>query len=225
MQRFIRSLPAWVFAAVIAQGALSAGNDSKWGEYFQQTLNASKPHKTLETALQLFEQENQVGFAVDLGAGTGRDTLHLLRKEWGVLAIDQESLSEEIIRTRAYAENFDNLETQTASFSTMTLPEQINLINASFTLPFASPEEFPSIWESIVNHLAIGGRFSGHFFGDKDEWASSLQGTFLTEEQVRALFDDRFTIEYFHLQKERGKTAEGPTKFWHVFHVVAKRIK
>lgn len=201
---------------------LSSLQAGKWDEYFQNTLNASKPEYTLFLAQQYFEKEGKAaGLAVDLGTGTGRDALFLLNHGWSVLAIDAEPLAIEILLSRAEGD----LEVMISPFSEMTLPENIDLINASLSLPFCSPEDFPACWQKIQDHLAIGGRFAGQLFGDKDDWAADPSRTFLTQEQMLQLFKDNFVLEYLQIEEGLLPTAAGPMKRWHIYHVVAKKIK
>lgn len=153
-----------------------------WDKYYQNTLNATKPHNTLLLAQQYFEIDGKAsGLAVDLGKGTGRDALFLLKKGWNVLALDAEPLSIEIILNRAQNEQLNRLEVQISPFSDMILPDNVDLIYASFSLPFCSPEDFPECWQKIIDHLAFGGRFTGQLFGDKDAWASDPSRTFHTQ--------------------------------------------
>lgn len=75
-----------------------------WDEYYQNTLNATKPHNTLLLAQQYFEiDEKASGLAVDLGTGTSRDALFLLKKEWKVLAIDAEVLAYHFARLKIFS--------------------------------------------------------------------------------------------------------------------------
>lgn len=197
-----------------------------WDDYYHNTLSATDPYHTLELALQYFEKEDKTsGLAVDLGTGTGRDSLFLLKKGWHVLSIDAESLAIDIILQRAETEKLDNLEVMISSFSDMLLPDNIDLVNASYSLPFCSPDNFPKCWQKITDHLAIGGRFSGHFFGDQDDWASDPFLTIHTQEQMLQLFKDNFAIEYLKIDNDISATADGQQKHWHVFNVVAKKVK
>jgi hypothetical protein len=42
---------------------------------------------------------------------------------------------------------------------------------------------------------------------------------------MRQLFAENFEIEYLKIQDELSQTADGTSKHWHVFHIVAKKIK
>lgn len=206
--------------------AQESSPSNEWENYFALTLNADKPRQTTKLAHDLFVQEGQItGLAVDLGFGTGRDSLFLLRQGWKVFALDAARLAKEILLHRAEAEGLSNLELEIASFSEMVLPKNIDLINASFSLPFSDLQAFPAIWKNIVENLRIGGRFSGQFFGDEDEWAQEGSGVFLTENQFLELFNDNFEIEHLNIEKGPNMTANGTIKFWHIFHVVAKKVK
>ncbi len=195
---------------------------AEWDEYYNGTIGITEPRQTLKVCESLFETP---GLAVDLGAGTGRDTLYLLRKGWRVIALDYELLALEIITNRAHNEGLCQFEVQLNTFKDMVLPENVDLINASFSLPFCDPQDFPECWKNIIDHLAIGGRFSGQFFGDQDEWVSnSPEMTFLTEEQIKNLFKDNFEIEYIEVQKGLIPTSQSPNKNWHLVHIVAKKV-
>src|SRR6266480_3626651 len=69
---------------------LSAAMSTTWTRYYDAA--GEQPRETLLFALDRFDAEAgaEVGglFAVDLGCGTGRDSIELLRRGWRVLAID-----------------------------------------------------------------------------------------------------------------------------------------
>ena len=136
----------------------------QWGEYFR--LASLEPRPTLIDAAGRFSSR---GRAVDLGAGTGRDTAELLRRGWSVLAIDREQDAIDRIRRLVGADSA-RLETRVAGFEDAVWPS-CDLVNASFALPFCAPASFPALWQRIVDSLPPGGRFSGQFFGQRDEWA------------------------------------------------------
>ena len=158
-------------------------------------------------------------FAVDLGCGEGRDTVELLRQGWRVLAIDgnEEAIARMLARPDI---NLELLTTQTLRFEELVLPIAVDLINASFSLPFCLPEQFPNLWEKIVSSLKPGGHFCGGLFGNRDSWAVYPNMSHHTCSQVEALLQP-FEIEMFQKESHPGKTAVGEEKYWHIFHIVA----
>jgi tellurite methyltransferase len=194
---------------------------SDWTEYYEAA--GQEPRTTLVEALRRFDQEDpRERFAVDLGCGAGRDAVELLRRGWRVLAVD--GTAEAIDRLRALDLSDDErgrLETRVSRFENAVWPPA-DLVNSSFALPFCPPGDFPAVWERIEQSLAPGGRFSGHLFGDRDEWSDEDDMTFQTRAQAEALLS-RFEVELFDEVEEDGETAVGEPKHWHLFHVVARR--
>jgi tellurite methyltransferase len=194
---------------------------SDWTEYYEAA--GREPRTTLLEALRRFDEEDsRERFAVDLGCGTGRDTVELLRRGWGVLALD--ATAEAIDRLRALELSDDErgrLETRVSRFETAEWPSA-DLVNSSFALPFCAPDDFPAVWERVEHSLRPGGRFSGHLFGDRDGWSNEDDMTFLTRAEAEGLLSS-FEAELFDEVEEDGSTAVGEPKHWHLFHVVARR--
>lgn len=185
-----------------------------WGRYL--ALAGDDPRPTLVAAATRFAEP---GRAVDLGAGSGRDTAELLRRGWRVLAIDREQDAIDRLRKLAGGDSA-RLETRVARFEDADWPES-DLVNASFSLPFCPPDSFPGLWRRIVDSLPPGGRFSGQIFGEHDEWAGS--GIVV---QTRAELDELlrpFEVEQLEELESEGNTVTGKPKHWHVFHVVARK--
>lgn len=159
------------------------------------------------------------GVAVDLGCGTGRDTIALLKSGWTVWAIDGQQ--EAIDRLLEAAPATGRLHVQVAEFQEASWP-RCDLVTSSFALPFCPPEAFPQVWERVTSSIRVGGRFSGHLFGDRDGWAAEPEMTFHGRDEALELFD-AFELEQFEEQEEDGRTAVGRPKHWHVFHVVARK--
>jgi tellurite methyltransferase len=197
--------------------------DRDWVAYYE-AVAGRPPRDTLLTALTNFESTaspDRFRFAIDLGCGDGRDTVELLRRGWQVLAIDGEE--EAIARLRGRPDiNPARLQTQTQRFETLTLPSDLDLINASFCLPFCPPDEFPRLWQTIVQSLQVGGRFCGQLFGDRDSWATYSNMTHFTGEQLQTLLQP-FEIEWLQEEDHPGTTAIGEDKHWHIFHIVARK--
>ncbi|PYF74323.1 methyltransferase domain-containing protein [Pedobacter nutrimenti] len=177
-------------------------------------LPASAP---LCQAFEHVEQRDNDFYAADLGCGSGIDTLAMLEKGWKVLAIDKDEASLENLKTTKSA----LLETQLQSFEKLNLP-QLDLINASMSLPFCDPLHFNACWQSIRLSLKTQGFFCGHFFGPKDSWSSRPGMTFLTKAQLNALLKG-FEILWMDEKEKEGKTLSGMIKNWHVFSVLARK--
>jgi membrane dipeptidase len=185
-----------------------------WRRYFDRA--GDDPRETVQEAIRRFEAP---GLAVDLGCGTGRDTVELLRAGWKVVAIDGEQ--DAIDRLRATAGDVDGrLETEVVRFEDARWPE-CDLVNASFALPFCPPGRFAELWSRIVESIRPGGRFSGQLFGDRDEWAGSgitVQSRAELEELLRP-----FEVERLDEVEEDGATLLGTPKHWHLYHIVARK--
>jgi len=194
-----------------------------WSLYYQAVVGRP-PRDTLLAALERFDAEDsgiQPRFAVDLGCGEGRDTVELLRRGWRVLGIDgnSEAIANLLNRPDIHQER---LETQITRFEELVLPDYVDLINASFSLPFCPPKHFPSLWDKIVASLNSGGRFCGQLFGDRDSWAIHTSMNHHTRQQVDVLLQP-FELEFFEEEEHPGKTALGEEKHWHIFQIVARK--
>ena len=197
----------------------SAAND--WPGYFGAVLG-KPPRDTLLEALSAFERENvAAGFAVDLAAGEGRDTLALLERGWSVLATDAEPAAFTYLWPRVPAAAQDRLATTVARFEDTVLPP-CDLVNASFALPFCAPLHLPALWARIVAAIRPGGRFAGQFFGDRDSWASRTDRTHHTHDEVVALLA-AFDIDDLRTEERDDPPDVREPKHWHLFHVVARK--
>ena len=186
-----------------------------WGRFY-----AAVGDDPRETLLQAADGFATPGIAVDLGCGNGRDTVELLRRGWRVIAIDGQAQAIELLRERAG--DHPQLETQVAPYAEATWPT-VDLVNASWSLPFCPPTLFPALWERIVSSLREGGRFAGQLFGDRDGWARADDMTFLARGRAEELLAP-FQLERFEEVEEDSRTATGEPKHWHVFHVVARKL-
>ena len=116
--------------------------------------------------------------------------------------------------------NSEYLETQVARFEELILPNSVYLVNASFSLPFCHPEDFPNLWKKIVSSLRSGGQFCGQLLGERDSWVIYASLNYHTGEQVEVLLQP-FEVEMFKEEEHPGKTALGEEKHWHIFQIVA----
>ena len=198
-------------------------NPTNWLAYYDQTRNRP-PHDTLKRAMMAFKTGSQAHLrAIDLGAGVGRDSLPLLEAGWEVLATDKTEAALIELRERAAKRGLGaRLTTRHGHFETLGALGEAELVNASFSLPFCSPDAFERLWLTIRAAILPGGRFSGHLLGPRDDWAKQSGVTILSKADVEGLFEG-FAIEHLREEEDEGKTAQGKPKRWHIFHLVARR--
>jgi len=194
-----------------------------WPAYFDR-IEGKPPRETLEFALDRFDAEgdSESRLAADIGCGSGRDAQRLIERGWRVWAQDGSSDGIERASARpriARAVADGRAELVLADFSRIEIP-RVDLVNASFSLPFCPPGAFPTLWASIDGAIRPGGRFSGQFFGERDSWAVIEDRTHLTRDETLALFH-RYTMESLKEEDRPSASDTGPHKHWHVFHIVA----
>ncbi|MDX2017521.1 MAG: class I SAM-dependent methyltransferase [Planctomycetota bacterium] len=215
-----------------------SGIPRDWGSFYRAV--AGKPaRETLLDALARFEAEGRTGLhAVDLGCGSGRDTLELLRRGWTVTALDHDPGSFPAFVPALAPELASRLTTIAASYEDADWPGA-DLVNASFSIPHCREGSFEPLWEKIARSIRPGGRFAGQFFGVCDGWGGARPDQ--RPDPVPAPgwrhgreFHDRAGVERLLAsaglraetlnEVERpGVTAMGEPKYWHVFHVVGVR--
>jgi len=220
-----------------------------WTPFFD-AVRGQGPRETLTMALDLFEAEDamraerQWRFAVDLGCGEGRDLREMLRRHrctwWKAIGIDTSPppIMTDVDEHRWYVHPLamEQVPLTFRSYVTYTRTnrkvERVDLVNASFSLPFCEPSSFSALWQWIVDRLLPGGRFAGQFFGVDDEWnvpadrqaalAMPPARIFHTRAEVERLLEP-FKIEHLEEVSRMGKTSTGQAKHWHVFHVVGRK--
>ena len=199
-----------------------SGSGCDWADYYEKT-GGRPPRETLLFALDRFDAEPVAGrrFAVDLGCGSGRDTIELLRRGWQVLAIDAEPAAIEKLTARNDMPTGVALTGQVARFVDAIWPP-CDLVNSSFALPLMPPHEFATVWPRITGSLNPGGRIACQLFGPRDSWAGRSGMSFHDRAAVEALLEG-LDIEMLREEEDDSTTVRGEAKHWHVFHIVARR--
>lgn len=125
-----------------------------------------------------------------------------------------------MLAARAKAQKLDQLEVQVADFTKMLLPNSIDLLNASYSLPFISPDKFSGVWDKLTQRIATGGLFTGNFFAPEDDYARYKNITVFTQTQLDALFIG-FKFLYLVEDKEVSPDSTGVKKQWDIWQIVA----
>jgi tellurite methyltransferase len=203
---------------------IAQGEPYGFAAYFAATAGAA-PRPTLLRALDALAAEGRVVetlLAVDLGCGTGRDTLPILRAGLGVTAIDRERRALDELRARAMAEGrADGLVTRCADFTAIRLP-RCDLLNASFALPLCPPDRFGRVWTRLRTALLPGARLACQLYGPEDGWAGRAGITIHSRGEALSLLTG-LEVERLDEELSDSVTPRGKAKRWHIWHVVARR--
>lgn len=137
----------------------------EWNNFIKETEDREDPANTLLYVLYNYRLPS--GTAIDLGCGTGSDTLFLLKRNWKVIAIDNNPLALSILQKRVKKECPElekNLTLIDGCMEDYPFTEKVQVINATQSLPFCHPAQFQQVWERIVNALEPEGVFVGQFY-------------------------------------------------------------
>jgi tellurite methyltransferase len=192
---------------------------SEWTEYYDEH-EGREPREMLLEVLDAFGAGEERS-AVDLGCGSGIDTLAMLRRGWRVFAIDAEEEAIERVRRRVPGILSGRLTTAVSRMEDVELPAGVDLVWASFSLFFCDPDAFGDVWGRILAAIRPDGRFAGELLGDRDTWASEDDISAFTRDEARSLLAD-LEIERFDEEEEDGR-ATSEEKHWHLFHAVSRK--
>jgi SAM-dependent methyltransferase len=188
---------------------------------FYQLTHERPPWPQMMRAAAMVAHGDQAPRVLDLGCGAGRDTRYLLAQGFDVTAVDENAEALSYLRDLPQ----DRLHLVQSSFENYPFTPYafFDLISAQFSLPFSPPATFPEMFARLKASLRPGGVFAGHFFGVNDQWNREGRPlTFVTREQAEELLRGLEVIELREEEVE-GHVANGNPKYWHIFHVLARR--
>ena len=188
-----------------------------WKDWFEKTKNSTPPNPLLIRALISVMNNNK---ALDLGSGVLNDSLYLLRQNFKhVTAVDKEPLAAEIADFLPKDRFLYNI----SRFENLNLPlSTFDLINAQYSLPFISSDNFDKVFDNIIGSLKSGGIFTGNLFGDRDSWNDDASMSFHSFQDVKRLLSNLQIILLDEEEKEDSTALEG-IKHWHLFQFIAKK--
>jgi tellurite methyltransferase len=196
-----------------------------WARYYTVTVDRP-PWETVRVAIERFSAEDagaaRPRFAVDLGCGAGRDARELLRSGWRVLAIDREPAAIAALEAATPMDLRTHLGTLVADLATIAVPA-CDLMNASLSLPFLTPDAYWATWRRALDAVSIGGRVAAMLFGDRDASADDPTMTCPSPATIRASLSS-FEIEHWVDREEDATTALGEPHHFHRLDLVARRI-
>lgn len=134
----------------------------QWSEYHKKTISKS-PSLILKKFFDMgLDDDINPKTAIDLGCGSGNDTVYLIKHNYSVVAVDKEKNVIEIIKNRV-SEN-SKLDFIIDMFGGVKL-SKTNLIVANFSIPFCHPKYFSRFCKKITDNINLGGYFCRKFFG------------------------------------------------------------
>jgi SAM-dependent methyltransferase len=186
-----------------------------WNNFYRLTKD-QPPHGRL---LEAVERLGRTGEALDLGCGTRSDTGFLVAQGFHVTAVDREAAALESLADLPH----EKIERVQSSFEDFSFA-RYDLINAHYALPFIKPDLFGAVFTRLKGALRPGGIFVGQFFGVQDSWnTAENQMTFFTCEEALNQLAPLEVLE-FEEEAQEGLTAEGVPKYWHIFHILARKL-
>ena len=188
-----------------------------WDNFHDITEN-KPPRKNI---VHFISNYNIIGNAIDLGCGSGSDTVFLIKNNWNVLAIDSSNV-EERIRKKLASNEQGKLRFEAQRFEELRLPK-CDLLISNNSLPFCDQNYFRQMWTEICFSINDKGYFVGNFFGINDEWnTENDKRTFFTKEEVIKLFDGFEILEIQDIEIDKP-TAQGKIKHWHTIEIIARK--
>ena len=127
-------------------------------KYYESTKNL-EPHFIVKKFINMnIKPEN----AIDLGCGSGNESVYLIKNGWRVLAIDKENTIEYIIN-RLNENEREKLTFSVQNFENIMLEEN-KLLVANFSIPFCNRDNFKEFWSKIKNSILPERLFCRKFF-------------------------------------------------------------
>ena len=96
-----------------------------------------------------------------------------------------------------------------------------DVLVAGFSLFFLKPNDLEAFWGKVTESIKPGGLFAGQFLGVKDEWKD--QDHALVDASKLSQMLEPFELLHYEEVEQEGETVVRQPKYWHIFHVVARR--
>ncbi len=186
-----------------------------WSEYFE-FMREKPPSTLLVEALKYLDDKDK---AIDIGAGSLRDTQYLLKEGFDVTVIDSSPLLKDEV---ARIENVQ-LHPVVVSFEDYSFPKnEYNFASAAFALNFCDPIQFDAVFGKIKDSLKPGGIFCSELYGDLDEWSKLPGKTYPSKDRIMKLLAGLEIIRFIE-EKTDKKDMSGEVKYKHVFQFIVRK--
>ncbi len=155
--------------------------------------------------------------AIDLGCGSGNETVYMIKNGIRVLAIDRQ-LNQDFILNRLSKDEKRLISFKESSFENIELPKT-QLLTAFFSLPFCTPDNFDELWNKVYDSIENIGYFVGQLFGDRDAW------NVVDSINTFSIYKVKEYLKKFKIIKleEVEYIRESDNKKWHYYNIIAQK--
>ena len=164
-----------------------------------------------------FLDKYKVDSAIDLGCGSGNETVYMVKNGIKVLAIDRQ-LNQDFILNRLSDSEKQLISFKESSFEDVELPNT-KLLTAFFSIPFCNPNNFDELWTKIYNSIEDNGYFVGQLFGDRDAWNVVESINTFSIDKVKEYLKNYNIIKLEEIEYVR----ESDNKKWHFYDIIAQK--
>ena len=183
-----------------------------WTSYQNKTYN-----NDFCKLLGYFLKNYKISNAIDIGCGSGNETVYMIKNGIKVTAIDRQ-LNKNFILERLNSKEKENITFSEQDFESVQL-ESTDAVTAFFSIPFCNPDQFDELWEKIYNSININGYFVGQLFGDRDDWKDNKLINTFTMEEVEHYLRKYKVLKLDEIEYVR----ESDNKKWHYYNIIAKK--
>lgn len=187
--------------------------DNLSNRYVEQTIQADM-FPTIEKFLYHIPKE---GTILDLGCGSGRDSLYFINQGYNVTAVDGSSAMCKL------ATNFIGKDVRHLTFQKLDYVESFDGVWACASLLHATEKELPSILQKIATSIKPNGTLYASWKYGTGERTEMVTGRFfcdMTEERIHELFSNVKSMQIVEVWTTLDVRNTGQT--W--INVLAKRV-
>ncbi len=183
-----------------------------WTNYQNETYGDNVCKLLIE-----FLDNYKIDNAIDLGCGSGNETVYMIKNGIKVLAIDRQ-LNQDFILNRLSDNEKKMISFKESSFEDVELPKT-KLLTAFFSIPFCNPNNFDELWTKIYNSIEDNGYFVGQLFGDRDAWNVVESINTFSIDKVKEYLKNYNIIKLEEIEYVR----ESDNKKWHFYDIIAQK--
>ena len=183
-----------------------------WTNYQNETYGDNVCKLLIE-----FLDNYKIDNAIDLGCGSGNETVYMIKNGIKVLAIDRQ-LNQDFILNRLSDNEKKMISFKESSFEDVELPKT-KLLTAFFSIPFCNPNNFDELWTKIYNSIEDNGYFVGQLFGDSDAWNVVKSINTFSIDKVKEYLKNYNIIKLEEIEYVR----ESDNKKCHFYDIIAQK--